>query len=205
MKRRIILAYFGDPDASARLAKLAAADVGSDLVVVAIDLGQAIPLMALRDGALAAGARRCHVIDAREEFARDVVVPALQSRDADPRRTVTHLARPFVRRKLEALADIEQADVVHPAGEVPWMSLQPRTAAAGPASLDLRFADDEPYALNDIPMTLVELMDSIETISGEAAIDVLRQAYAALDRSGEGRVTLRVPGGVPAAASTVAG
>ena len=44
-----------------------------------LDLGQGRQLDGVRERALASGAVRAHVIDAREDFARDVVLPALQA------------------------------------------------------------------------------------------------------------------------------
>jgi len=65
----------------------AAADVISDLagrpdlevVAVAVDVGHGLGLDALRDVALGAGARRCHVIDRLETLASAVCWPALRA------------------------------------------------------------------------------------------------------------------------------
>ena len=53
-----------------------------------MDLGQGTELEDVRDRALAAGAVRAHVLDVREEFARDYVLPALKA-DAMLRRTAS--------------------------------------------------------------------------------------------------------------------
>lgn len=52
---------------------------GLDVVAVAIDVGQGIGLDALRDVALGAGARRCHVVDRRETLASSICWPALRA------------------------------------------------------------------------------------------------------------------------------
>ncbi len=65
----------------------AAADVIADLaarpeldvVAVAVDVGHGIGLDALRDVALVAGARRCHVVDRLETLASSVCWPALRA------------------------------------------------------------------------------------------------------------------------------
>ena len=65
----------------------AAADVIADLVTrpdleivaVAVDVGSGIGLDALRDVALGAGARRCHVVDRQESLAAGVLWPALRA------------------------------------------------------------------------------------------------------------------------------
>ena len=65
----------------------AAADVIADLatrphlevVAVAVDVGSGIGLDAVRDVALAAGARRCHVVDRHEALASGVLWPALRA------------------------------------------------------------------------------------------------------------------------------
>ncbi len=44
-----------------------------------LDFGQERELAVVRERALALGAVRAHVIDVREEFVRDFVLPALQA------------------------------------------------------------------------------------------------------------------------------
>lgn len=50
-----------------------------DVVAVAVDVGHGIGLDALRDVALVAGARRCHVVDRLETLASSVCWPALRA------------------------------------------------------------------------------------------------------------------------------
>jgi argininosuccinate synthase len=52
---------------------------GAEVITLTLDLGQGSDLVSLRETALAAGAARAHVIDAREEFARSYVLPSLQA------------------------------------------------------------------------------------------------------------------------------
>lgn len=75
---RIVLAYSGGPRTTAAIPWLRERH-RADVIAVALDLGQGRALESLRDRALAAGAVRAHVVDARDAFARDVVLPALRA------------------------------------------------------------------------------------------------------------------------------
>src|SRR5215213_9210885 len=77
--KRIVLAYSGGLDTSVAIRWLAEKH-GAEVIAVTVDLGQGQELTDVRERALAVGAVRAHVIDAREEFARDYVLPALQAR-----------------------------------------------------------------------------------------------------------------------------
>jgi argininosuccinate synthase len=110
---RIVLAYSGGLDTSVAIPWLAA-KYGAEIVTVTMDLGQGKELEDVRDRALAAGALRAHVLDVREEFARDYVLPALQA-DAiyeDRYPMGTALGRPLIARKLVEIAAIEDASAI---------------------------------------------------------------------------------------------
>jgi len=66
------------PAAADVIADLAARP-GLEIVAVAIDVGGGTALEALRDVALVAGARRCHVVDRLEPLAAGVLWPALRA------------------------------------------------------------------------------------------------------------------------------
>ncbi|MEP7117522.1 MAG: argininosuccinate synthase domain-containing protein [Acidobacteriota bacterium] len=66
------------PAAVAAIAALSARP-GTEVVAVAVEVGNATPLDALREAALAAGARACHGVDARASLAADVLWPAVAS------------------------------------------------------------------------------------------------------------------------------
>ena len=70
---RIVLAYSGGLDTSVAIPWLAER-YGAEVVAVTLDLGQGRELEDIRERALAIGAVRAHVLDVREEFARDVVL-----------------------------------------------------------------------------------------------------------------------------------
>lgn len=111
--KRIVLAFGGGGDGSATIPRLKEQH-GAEIVTVTLDLGQGALLEEVRDRALAAGALRAHVLDAREEFASEYVVRALKA-DAvyeDRYPMATSLGRPLIAKKLVEVAAIEQAAVV---------------------------------------------------------------------------------------------
>jgi argininosuccinate synthase len=111
--QRIVLAYSGGLDTSVAIPWLAE-KYGAEIVAVTLDLGQGKELEEVRDRALATGAVRAHVLDVREEFARDYVLPALKA-DAiyeDRYPMGTALGRPLIAQKLIEIAAIEQATAI---------------------------------------------------------------------------------------------
>jgi argininosuccinate synthase len=113
-KARIVLAYSGTDDASADAIPWLAAQCHADVVTLTIDLGQGRDLDEARGRALAAGAIRAHVLDAREEFARHYVLPGLQAGALYAGRypMTASVARPVVASKLVEIARIERATMV---------------------------------------------------------------------------------------------
>ena len=110
MRERVVLAYAGDLASSAAIPWLAETH-GVDVITVTLDIGQGRDLAELRARALACGAVRAHAIDARDDFARDVLLPSLYTRH-DPHRAIAALPRAFIARKLIEIADIEGAGIV---------------------------------------------------------------------------------------------
>ena len=110
---RIVLAYSGGLDTSVAV-KWLADRYGTEVIAVTIDLGQGKELDDVRERALAVGALRAHVVDARDEFARDYVVPSLQAgaiyEDQYP--LATALGRPLIAKKLVEIAELENADAI---------------------------------------------------------------------------------------------
>lgn len=111
--RRIVLAYSGGLDTTVAIRWLAE-KYNAEIITVTLDLGQAEELTNVRERALAIGALRAHVIDAREEFARDYVLPALQARAMYEERypLASALGRPLIAKHLVAVARMEGADAV---------------------------------------------------------------------------------------------
>ena len=110
---RIVLAYSGGLDTSVAIPWLKE-HYNAEIIAVTMDLGQGKELEEVRDRALATGAVRAHVLDVREEFARDYILPALKA-DAiyeDRYPMATALGRPLIAQKLVEIAEIEQATAI---------------------------------------------------------------------------------------------
>lgn len=113
MTPRIVLAYSGSAGTSAAIGSLKASHA-AEVIAVTMDLGQGGDLEAVRDRALALGAARAHVLDLRDQFARDFIVPALKA-DAlyeDRYPLEAALAWPIIALKLDEVAAIEQTSTV---------------------------------------------------------------------------------------------
>lgn len=111
--KRIVLAYSGALDGSVAIPWLAET-YGAEVVTVTLDLGQGRELDDVRSRALAIGAARAHVVDAREEFAASFILPALQAGAVYEGRypLATALGRPLIARHLVEIARIEGAEAV---------------------------------------------------------------------------------------------
>ena len=110
---RIVLAYSGGLETSVAIPWLAE-KYRAEIVTVTMDLGQGKELDDVRDRALASGALRAHVLDLREEFARDFILPALQAGAVYEGRypLATALGRPLIAKHLVHLAHIEGATAI---------------------------------------------------------------------------------------------
>jgi argininosuccinate synthase len=200
MTKRSVFAFLGDTESIAALAQLRT--TSTEVVAVALDLGGGPSLGELHVAALQAGATRCHALDVREEFLRSVVLPALRTgRCAGDSLVQADLMVRFVNEQLGTIAEIEGASIVERRGPV---SIQRRVPApvAGPAFLALEFSRSVPVAVNDVVMTLTELMESVETISGLPPTDLIRQAYRELPPSGDGEIAMRIENGRSAMVGT---
>jgi len=111
LKERVVLAYAGGLTTSAAIPWLTETH-HVEVVTVTLDIGQGSDLAELRARALACGAVRAHAIDARDDFARDVLLPSLYRHADGPRSAIAALPRPFVARKLVEIAALEGARIV---------------------------------------------------------------------------------------------
>jgi argininosuccinate synthase len=105
-----VLAYSGGLDTSVAIPWLKE-KYGAEIIAVTLDLGQGRELNQIRERAMSTGAIRCHVLDVREEFARDYLLPALQADALYEERypLATALSRPLIARKLIDIAHMENA------------------------------------------------------------------------------------------------
>jgi argininosuccinate synthase len=110
---RIVLAYSGGLDTSVAIPWLKE-KYNAEVIAVTMDLGQGRELNQIRERAVGAGAIRCHVLDVREEFARDYILPALQAGAMYEERypLATALGRPLIAKKLVEIAQMENATAI---------------------------------------------------------------------------------------------
>ena len=100
-----MLAYSGGLDTSVALRWLAE-EYGAEVVALLVDVGQGVDRETVTRRALAAGAADVVIADAREEFAREFVLPILQAGALYEGRypLVSALSRPLIARHLVAVA-----------------------------------------------------------------------------------------------------
>jgi len=105
MKDTIILAYSGGLDTSVALRWLAD-EYDAHVVALLVDVGQGIDADAVTERALASGAADVEIVDARDEFAQEFVLPVLQAGALYEGRypLVSALSRPLIARHLVAAA-----------------------------------------------------------------------------------------------------
>ena len=105
MGKRVVLAYSGGLDTSVAV-KWLAEERGMEVIALAADVGQGGDFEEIRRRALAAGAVEAVVVDAKEEYARDFVVPALRANAKYEGKypLVSSLSRPIIAKHLVAAA-----------------------------------------------------------------------------------------------------
>ncbi|MEU8269956.1 argininosuccinate synthase [Sphaerisporangium sp. NPDC049002] len=106
MTDRVVLAYSGGLDTSVAIPFLAD-QTGAEVIAVAVDVGQGGEDMeVIRKRAIDCGAVESVVVDAREEFAADFCVPALQANALymDRYPLVSALSRPLIVKHLATAA-----------------------------------------------------------------------------------------------------
>ena len=114
MTERVVLAYSGGLDTSVGIGWLHDA-TGKDVVALAVDVGQGGEDMEdIRQRALDCGAVDAIVVDAKEEFANDFLMPALKANALYQKRypLVSALSRPVIARHLARVARELGADSV---------------------------------------------------------------------------------------------
>jgi argininosuccinate synthase len=101
MAGRVVLAYSGGLDTSVAVHWMGA-ELGLEVIAVAVDVGQEGDFESIRQRALAAGAVEAVVVDAKDEFASDFIVPTLAANALYEGRypLVSSLSRPVIVRHL---------------------------------------------------------------------------------------------------------
>jgi argininosuccinate synthase len=114
MAERVVLAYSGGLDTSVGIGWLKDA-TGKEVVALAVDVGQGGEDMeAIRQRALDCGAVEAVVVDAKDEFANDYLMPALKANALYQKRypLVSALSRPVIAKHLAETAKALGADSV---------------------------------------------------------------------------------------------
>jgi argininosuccinate synthase len=107
--RTLVLAFAGDASSADAIGRLSDR-LSADIATVTLDLGQGDDLEQVREQAITAGAARAHVVDARERFAGEILLPVLRAGAAHPAATTpASLARPIVVAVLIEIARMERA------------------------------------------------------------------------------------------------
>lgn len=102
-KEKLILAYSGGLDTSVAIAWL---KKDYNVVAVCMDVGEGKDLDFIHDKALTIGAVESHVLDVKDEFAEEYVLPALQAHAYYEQKypLVSALSRPIIAKKLVEIA-----------------------------------------------------------------------------------------------------
>ena len=115
MAKRVVLAYSGGLDTSIAV-RWMREEWGVEVIACAVDVGQLAPgeEETIRERAAAAGAVETEIIDAREQYARDFLVPALRANALYEGKypLVSALSRPVIAEHLVASARRHRADAV---------------------------------------------------------------------------------------------
>ncbi len=131
MAERVVLAYSGGLDTSVGIGWLKDA-TGKEVVALAVDVGQGGEDMeVIRQRALDCGAVEAVVVDAKDEFADDYIVPALKANALYQKRypLVSGLSRPLIAKHL---------------ARVPTSSARTASRTAARARATTRFASRPP-------------------------------------------------------------
>ncbi|MBN1299134.1 MAG: argininosuccinate synthase, partial [Actinobacteria bacterium] len=113
MSKKAILAYSGGLDTSVSI-KWIKENHDMDVIAVLIDCGQPDDLNEAYSRASLNGALKARIIDAKDEFLKDFIIPAIKANLKYEKNYVlaTALARPLIVKKLVEVADEEKADAI---------------------------------------------------------------------------------------------
>jgi argininosuccinate synthase len=109
---KIVLAYSGGLDTSVAIKWLQ--ERGYDVIACCLDVGEGKDLDFIKEKALKVGAVKSYVIDAKEEFANEYALVALQAHTLYEGKypLVSALSRPLIAKKLVEIAELEGAVAV---------------------------------------------------------------------------------------------
>ena len=199
--KKIVTAYLGTGEERAAIRRLSERSE-VEVIAVALDVGAGHGLRELHDEARAAGAVRCHVFDASDEFARACLVPAIHVSDERSDEVVDAAAQEFIARKLFQVANLEGTVDVQLGERSALARQEHRTSGSTPdrpARVEIEFDNGVPISVNAIPMSVAEVMDCLATIAAahgltgtRAALRVLQEAHGDLSATGPATGIARV-------------
>lgn len=110
--KKVVLAYSGGLDTSVAIKWLVSA--GYEVIACCLDVGEGKDLAFVKEKALTVGASASYTIDAKEEFAQDFALIALQGHTFYEQKypLVSALSRPLIAKKLVELAHTVGADAI---------------------------------------------------------------------------------------------
>lgn len=111
-KPKVVLAYSGGLDTSVAIKWLQ--EQGYDVVACCLDVGEGKDLEFVKEKALKVGAVQSYMIDAKEEFANEYALIALQAHALYEGKypLISALSRPLISKKLVEIAELEGAVAV---------------------------------------------------------------------------------------------
>lgn len=113
MTNKIILAYSGGLDTSCSI-KWLQEQYGYDVIAVTMDVGEGKELEPIKEKALIVGASKCYVLPLQDQFANEILAPALQTNmlyeGVYP--LISALSRPMIAQSLVEIANKENAVAV---------------------------------------------------------------------------------------------
>lgn len=111
--KKIVLAYSGGLDTSVAI-KWLKENYCKEVIAVAVDVGQKSDLEYVKEKALKIGASKSYIIDAKEEFVKDYVLPGLQAGAVYESNypLATAYSRPLISKILVEFAEKEQAEAI---------------------------------------------------------------------------------------------
>ncbi len=111
--KKVVLAYSGGLDTSVIVPWLKEI-YGCEVITFTADLGQDDELDGLEEKALATGASKAHIVDLREEFITDYILPTIRAGAIYERDYLlgTSFARPLIAKHMVEIAEQEGAEAV---------------------------------------------------------------------------------------------
>ncbi len=99
--KKIVLAYSGGLDTSVIIPWLKDNYEGCEIIAVAADVGQGAELSGLEEKALKTGASKLYILDMKEEFVDDYIIPTMQAGAVYENKYLlgTSFARPIIAKK----------------------------------------------------------------------------------------------------------